>query len=178
MLWGSREQPIGRWAMSMEFTARWLWHNGDWAGQGRVGWLEGTRAENNLQLFGANTQMRSNQLSNWAGPIVQIVNKKKKKEKTKGTKKWVQIERKVAACRASQMSVGNWESVRARVCVCVCECSECLRICECVCVCVCVDGCVPLCGWSVLVSLSLLLQLSLALPQPSPSYPVPPTSHN
>lgn len=35
-----------------------------WAAGGGAAY-KGTRSENNLQLFEANTQMRSNQLSNW-----------------------------------------------------------------------------------------------------------------
>lgn len=56
-------------SMSVEFTAcdcsddATMGSRLEWAGGGAA--YKGTRSENNLQLFEANTQMRSNQLSNW-----------------------------------------------------------------------------------------------------------------
>lgn len=78
--------------------------------------------------------MRSNQLSDWARPIVQIQQRKKskKKKKTLSQKKnRVQIEMKGGGVQGIANEEGNTRAVRV-----------CARGCACVRVC----GCVSLCG--------------------------------
>lgn len=82
------------------------WHNGE-----SPGTMEYWETGNNLQLFGANTQMRSNQLSDCADcsdcPLSIFFSSF---EPCFGRKKCVQIEMKSSACIASQMRQRERES--------------------------------------------------------------------